>query len=356
MKKIALTFGILLIMSVTCFGVGIGMGLRSAAMGGAGIALANDTSAAYLNPAGLMSAPDGFISQAYFGTASNNMEEVFKALSSGDSFITDYFDKEVVGNATVTGGLGFGINKVGFAVIADGLFEFNKPKDSLNIDYTGALTETFPITIGTNYSLFMLPEVAFGMNIKPIAQQAVVTSITSSGATGTGSTDIALGSGFGIDVGAQTKITPWLTAGVVVRNLVSSINSDVTSTGLKVYYTGTVETTGEIKRTGNTSLPMEVGVGVASIIPATGTILAADMEMYGLNNTSYTDLHLGVEQKLLFNVLALRMGYYTYGPLSDSYYTIGAEINMGFELGISSANSVTDSTNNVIMFGFGSAI
>jgi hypothetical protein len=46
-----------LLLAVSCFAVGAGLGVRSMGMGGTGIATANDITAAYFNPAGLMYGP-----------------------------------------------------------------------------------------------------------------------------------------------------------------------------------------------------------------------------------------------------------------------------------------------------------
>jgi len=353
MKRTCFTLVIILLMSATCYAVGAGIGLRSIAMGGAGIALADDTSAAYFNPAGLMKAPD-WGTQAYLGGAQSNMAQIFEALSKGDKFITDFFDKDLMANANFGGGAGFIVSKVGFSMITEGLFEFDKPANSLNMRYGGSLTETFPLTIGSTFSTAMLPEVAFGVNIKPVLRQSVITSVVSSGATGIGTMEAGLASGFGFDVGAQAQITPWLTGGVVIRNLASSMNSDVTKQDITVYpITGTVESGAETKLKASSSLPTELGIGLAGIVPSTGTIIAGDLEYYSRNDTSYTDLHLGVEQKLLFNALALRLGYFTYGALSDAFITYGVELDLGFSLGFAAANSTKAVENSMAIVGFG---
>lgn len=354
MKTSVISIGILLVFSLCCYGVGPGIGLRSMAMGGTGIALANDASAAYFNPAGLMYGPENFSFDLFAGGAITNVQEVADALGSGSNFITDNFDKDLSANASVTTGLCFTARKIGFSLLADGFLLFDKPANSLNIDFSGTVNGYAPITVGSTFSTPLLPEVALGVNLKPTAHQSVVTSIKSSGVTGTGDQTMTSGSGFGFDVGMQTKILPILTIGAVVRNMSSSINAEVTKTSLTVDATGNVTESGETKSTKILSLPSEVGVGVAGIVPFTGTILTGDIENYYYNDEAFTDVHFGVEQKVLFNLLALRAGYFTYGPLSDNYFTYGVGLNLAaLNLNLAAANSIADMNNSMAMAGIG---
>jgi hypothetical protein len=110
----------------------------------------------------------------------------------------------------------------------------------------------------------------------------------------------------------------------------------------------------------------EVGVGVGVVIPLTGTLIAADIVNYSAPDTSdmdkfdpnelntYNDLHLGIEQGVLFNTVMLRMGYYNDGPSQDSYYTYGLGVYLGqLNIGVAAANSQNDMNNSLAMAQIG---
>ena len=97
------------------------------------------------------------------------------AASSGDKFITDYFDKDLSANARINAGTGLSVRNVGVNLLVDGSFSFEKPANALTFSYGGTLTESMPITLGSKYSIPFLAEFAYGFNIKPIMQQSIQT-------------------------------------------------------------------------------------------------------------------------------------------------------------------------------------
>jgi hypothetical protein len=136
----------------------------------------------------------------------------------------------------------------------------------------------------------------------------------------------------------------------VVRNLSASYTATTKSQGVTVAPDGTLTDVGSetSAKTTNTLAP-ETGIGVGVSIPLIGTLLAADAENYSVpGDKSYDDIHLGVEQGILANLLMLRIGYYTDGPAEDTFYTYGLGLNFGpASIGVAAANSAKDSANSM---------
>lgn len=359
MKK-TLFFALILLISVcgSCLAVGAGVGVRSMAMGGTGIAIANDITAAYFNPAGLMYGPENFECQAFGGGAMQGIAGIGEALSSGTDFISDNFEQDYDLAASLSGGLGFSIKKVGISAIADGFAKFKKPANNVNMNIYGNVNASLPLTLGSTFTTPGLPfaSMSVGVNLKAINEGIITTSVTSTGAMGIGTMSTTFGSGFGFDIGAAAKLTPLVSVGGVIRNLSASTSRLKTSKTIYVdIVTGDTTEDAETETKSSHTLPPEVGIGVGVLIPLTGTLIAYDMENYSAadpdhpNKTdSYTDTHIGVEQGMYFNILMLRGGYYTYGPTQDSFFTYGLGLNMGpLSLGFAAANSVKNSRDSI---------
>jgi hypothetical protein len=318
-------------------------------MGGTGIATANDISAAYFNPAGLMFGADNIDCQIFAGGTTGQLTELTNAATDTD-FFSNNFDTDLNINATANAMLGVSVRKVGVTLLAQGNGIFVHPANSLTSgSVLASATVMAPITLGSSFSTPGLPVagIAFGVNLKPI-QTFGGGVIVHSGA-GNSLQVSSTGSGFGFDIGMETKVTPFVTVGAVVRNLSSSVSIKTKTQHVTVAPDGTLTDVGaETSATTNDTLPPETGIGVGVSLPVTGTLIAVDAENYSIpDDKSYNDFHVGIEQPLL-GLLVCRAGYFTYGPTEDTYYTYGFGLNVGpANIGLAAANSTKDSNFSV---------
>jgi hypothetical protein len=370
MKKSIIFAFVLVISSSLCFAVGAGPSVRSMGMGGTGIATANDITAAYFNPAGLMFGPENFEAQLFGGGATNGLSSIANAISDSSNFVENNLADAFSGNASVAGGLGISVKKIGLSAIAIGNVNFNKPAFDITpplditkfkFSFSGQGELDVPLTLGSSISTPGLPiaQLAVGVNLKSISLDLFNTTVKA----GQGTSFVGQGAGFGFDIGAQAKVTPLIMVGAVVRNLSASVNMATQTSGVSLDSTGKLQTLSEVDDHKTITPAPQTGIGAGVIIPITGTLVAMDLENYSTydngsltKTTSYTDTHFGVEQGMFFNTVMLRAGYYTYGPTSDTFYTYGLGFNMGpASLGLAAANSVKDCVNSMCMAQMGVA-
>jgi len=371
-RTMFLAFVLLLVSAVGCFAIGTGVGVRAMGMGGTGIATANDITAAYFNPAGLMYGPENFELQIFAGGATQGLNEIIEMAGSTTNFLENTYANDLNVGGSLGLGLGTSVRKVGLGAFVNGAVNISHKANTLA--YSSYLTTmaSVPLTLGSTFSTPGLPiaSMSVGVNLKALAILNASANVSQTSlVTGEGSMSTSLGSGFGFDIGAQGKITPLITVGAVIRNLSASANvltkrNTITVNPDPSDPTKAVVTEVEQPDVKSTyTPPAEVGVGVGVVVPITGTLIAVDLENYSFpdeNNenksASYTDTHIGLEQGVLFNLVMLRAGYYTDGPSEDSYYTYGLGFNLGpVSLGVAAANSVKDSINSVACAQLGAA-
>jgi len=338
-----------LMFTVGCFAVGVGYGVRAMGMGGTGIATANDITAAYFNPAGLMYGPENFELQTFAGGTAGQIQALADAASDPD-YLSKHFDENLNLSANMNAGLGFSVRKVGISLLAKGSGSFVHPASSiLSGQVLAEAIAMAPLTLGSTFSTPGLPiaSMSVGVNLNSIQIYGGGVKVTG---LGTGTRYQSIGSGFGFDIGMQTKITPLISLGAVVRNLSASYTTKTKSQGVTVAADGTLTDVGaETEVKSSDTLAPETGIGVGFSLPIIGTLIAVDEENYSVaGDKSYTDTHIGLEQGLFFNAVMLRAGYFTDGPTEDTFYTYGLGLKMGpADIGFAAANSVNDSTNSL---------
>ena len=365
MKYIKITVPVLMalvlfLFSGSAFAVGTGFGMRAMGMGGTGIAIANDVvSAAYFNPAGIMYGPN-FEAQL---SAGGNPELITAA--GNKDFLSSNFDTDMnINNAAASAAFGLSFDKIGISALTNATGSLSHNGGSTLSGGANALAVAMvPLTFGTMLSSSpssseFSPSTAIGMNVKSVQLYGGSLNILLGGAV---QSQLA-GSGMGFDLGIQTKLTPMLSYGLVVRNIATSY------TATNKTQLGTIDGSGTFTASGletsskstNTIAP-EVGVGMGFGNINTGTLVAVDLENYsyadnGNANRSKTanDLHIGIEQGILFNLVMLRVGYFNYAPTDDTFYTYGVGMNMGpLSLGMAEANSQKDSTASSLLVQVG---
>lgn len=350
MKRTLLLVSVcLLALTVSCFAVGAGVGIRAMGMGGTGIATANDITAAYFNPAGLMYGPSNFETQLFAGGTGGQIQALSDAAADPD-YLAKHFDEDLNINANMNAGLGISADKIGISLLTQASGVFTHPASSISSGQIAAnAIAMVPLTLGSTFSTPGMPfaSMSVGVNLKSIQVFGGGVAIT---APGVGTRTQTTGTGFGFDIGMQTKLTPLISLGAVVRNISASYDVKTKSQAVTVGPDGKISDAGpETETKTSKTLAPETGVGVGVTIPITGTLLAADAENYSIpGDKSYDDFHLGVEQGFFLNMVMLRAGYYTDGPTEDTFYTYGLGFNMGpVSLGVAAANSTKDSINSV---------
>ncbi len=251
-----------------CFAIGAGVGTRSMGMGGTGIATATDITSAYFNPAGLQFGADNVQIQAFAGGDTQGLSDLVDAVSNGEDFITNNFDKDFNISANISGGFGFAFKKIGLSVLADGVANFQKAdfSKSLKFNVNGNVNGYIPLTLGSSFSTPGLPiaMLAVGVNLKSITVGSMYTNVIQTGpTTGEGTMSSTMGTGFGFDVGVAAKVTPLVTVGAVVRNLSASTAIKIKSTDITVEPDGTINDGAETDKTTTYTPPVETGIGVS---------------------------------------------------------------------------------------------
>ncbi|MFH1709738.1 MAG: hypothetical protein ABH860_01540 [bacterium] len=373
MKRSMLLVSVFVLMlTASCFAIGSGIGVRAMGMGGTGIATANDITAAYFNPAGLMYGPEYFELQIAAGYAPQGLTDIQDMASSTTNFIQDTYAKDLSLDTSFALGLGLSVRKIGLSGWGTGAVSMSHTANTFT--YSSYLTGLgyAPLTLGSTFATPGIPiaSMSVGVNLKAISVLNATASVAqTSPTTGAGSMTLSSGSGFGFDIGAQTKITPFINLGAVIRNLSASANILTKTTNVTVAPdpadpTKAVVTDGAETETKSTyTPPVEIGIGVGVVVPIIGTLIAVDLENYSLpenNNqnksTTYTDTHIGIEQGILADILKLRAGYYTYGPTSDAFYTCGLGLNLGpLSIGAAVANSTKDASDSLVSAQLGMA-
>jgi len=244
-----------------------------------------------------------------------------RALAMGGAFVG------VGDNATAVGwnpaGLGL-LNDTRLAGMSTNLFGL--PTD-LTHQYVGVVTTVANIGIGLAWERFAVggaydvTEQAFigtlGTNVLDIG--LVGANVKYYMAENTGNS----GSGFGFDLGLLVNIGDMFTVGVSATDL----------GGTRIAYEGDTDTITGLYR-----------AGVALSLVEDMLVLAADMDFIG---TDMGDGHVGLEFQVI-DELALRAGVVLIDNFGDSYFTVGAGINVA-GLYIDAAYILQESLGNTLV-------
>lgn len=345
MKKVLLAL-FLLSVSVSLVSAQLLVGGRSSAMGGAGVAMCKDISAAYYNPAGLMQSSATLDLKIAGYAAYSNYEKLQAALSKSSDpaqFILDNYANNLNFIGRLNGIVGISLGKIGLSVVPQLTATVSKDANSLagDVQATGFYDPT--LTLGTSYSFPFLPAALdVGINVKSISPLSVAITATLDPLDPTkssGNQDIANGSGMGYDVGLLTSFTvpmvSKLAVGAVMRNLSASYTLKTNRRMAYIDKTTNLVTLGAetVLPDQTVTLKSSTALGAYCTIPIIDLGLAADIEMANPD----TNLHFGVEYPLVMGILWLRAGMAS-GP-NLALTTYGAEIDLQvLKLAVSSCN------------------
>ena len=355
MKKIFTSLIVLIFLSQAAFAqIYAGVGARAAAMGGAGVAVVDDITSAYYNPAGLMRSNGHFEGLVGYGGAQQGLTDLINSISTaGDpvTYMQDNFDNEIDVSGAGSGIAGFAVNKIGVSLIPNLFLSANKPKSSAVGSLVAAGGGTLVITAGTTLPTSGLPftSIDIGANVKYVASgTGSYAGYVFPGPTVISTTEVSYGTGFGFDVGARADVTlpiTTLTIGVAWKDLLETINY-TNKIKTQSWTGGTPSTLFELpETTSSATIPSTFVVGAAGTVPGIDTLITGDMEMVG-GSGGTTNFRFGVEQPLALKFLVLRAGYASGEDLAMT--TLGAGFHFGMNIDLAYAIDNNDSKNNSI--------
>jgi hypothetical protein len=358
MKKISILFFTCLIslsVSTSSFAlVMVPAGVRSAGMGGCGVAISKGIVSSAYNPAGILEGGNfetrlggGVVSKGY-----SDMMELQGQLSDTSSVPESFFKNELDINSTAAGIVGISVAKVGLSVIPTAYVLASKAEMSSDTIFGGAADAAVALTFGQSYTTPFLPigTLGLGANIKLVTDMAGgFESVNTSGHS-----LASIGSGVGLDIGALGKVEipalTTLTVGAVIRDMFETINYTDKGVGYTVNIAdGSVtENAGtDVDETRSELMPTTIGLGASATVPAFGTLLTSDMIMISGRDGDST-MHFGFEQPLLLNVLFLRGGWATGKNPFGPYSTVGLGINLGVNIDLAYISDGKSSKDNAM--------
>lgn len=338
-KRVSVSLVVLALLVIAAPVSAFDLGARAMGMGGAYVALADDATAVYWNPAGLTQvkhvsvvpsvgfAGDGGKDLMVFLDAINNQEVPSEGvtINLGASGLAGLATKR------------FAVSYMPMATVSGGVTMPEPPADPLNLgdpDSVAAYTEyqrqleedgaylngqatlvnatVLSGAIPIAKAPFGLGELAVGANVKLLNGRGY--QIPTDTPILTGDTDWQgnmTAEGVGVDLGAQARFTKWLKGGLVVRNAYNSLkwkNNDGSDAGLDA-----------------PDPSYEAGVAIKAPIP--GMTIAADVERTtDTSGQAITRYKAGLEQSLL-GILTVRAGGYT-NPGGKTVYTGGFGVGL----------------------------
>jgi long-subunit fatty acid transport protein len=318
MKRISvltLAFVLIIIYATTAWGAAaVGYGTRAAGMGGAFTAVADDGSAPYWNPAGIVQIKYVTFTPSFGAEGTYDIANDLIDTSSGlPKFTNNSCD------IMVTGYLGITTRYVGLNAFVDvhGSVETVSNKAQYQgVGYAyGALTMAG--RIGEQW--------AVGLNVKAVQAKTTISTISQDGS---GYKSYADGDGMAYDIGMLYQLSEKTRLGFMGRNILGSV--DWKDGKEETYAAGGTLNPATTTYNPTEDIPKSYTLGIACN-PYESLTLAADVEMIdetGLNAVDQTRLHVGLEQTALWNIIAIRLGAFT-NKGEDTGYSAGFGTKLG---------------------------
>lgn len=324
MKKLSvLVLSVIVLSSFSVPVFALTPGVRSMGMGGCGIAVSKDLTSAYYNPAGIVK---GGALEARLGGGASSPDQLFQlfgVMSDPQKYFLDNQANAIDLGGSLAGIAGMSVGKVGFSIVPElPNIRVTKAAGTIEGVFNGAAKISGNITMGMPLAPSFLPiALDLGANLKYINVASAYYAPDITLMTGL-TPEVHTGNGFGLDVGALGEVDiPSLTklsVGVVMKDLFETIN-----------YTDKVN---NVETTRTETAPTTIGLGVAGVVPVTGTLLTTDMVNVAGSNTEST-MHFGVEQPMLGDILKGRAGWSTGLNPTTSIgvgFSLGANIDLAY--------------------------
>lgn len=337
MKKsvLAVTLGILLVVAMAVPVLAAPMiGTRAMSMGGATIAVVNDGTAPYWNPAGMSLHVFSFTGDTTIQTDLSALGNIWPAIQNFDfqNLTTDSMSQLIqqcassIGPDGLSGSgdsyLALTTRWVGLSAYGHGeAYVYNVAYDTTTGTGSGQAEITsigaVALTGALRFKHVPFGEwLAIGLNAKQVYVYNTSIAITGSGTDQIMTATTSNGEGYSFDAGLMLQATSLLRVGATVHNLGWNVQgqSDETVTNL----TTGVETPASTSAF-NYYQPVTLDLG-AAFLPFKSTTIAADVHGINLSDfksTSVMSVHLGAEQKL--GPFAVRLGAMT--PVQNPEFT-----------------------------------
>ncbi|NLG84222.1 MAG: hypothetical protein GX493_06380 [Firmicutes bacterium] len=311
---LVLSLAFLFVLGVTsgALAADLGPGARAMGMAGAYVAVADDGTAAYWNPAGIAQFKILAITPS-FGAGGDWTE---LQTSIGEEFPPNLGNTEL----QINGLLGALSRGVGVSVLfaAEAETSYTQTGDTTTSTGDVKVLGTGLVTMAHRFGDVF----ALGANLKGFYGKELSFSATKSTSAGSGHYDESLGNGYGFDVGALFHLGEFFRVGLNLENVYARINWEKTPYDYDPivgdWVKGTPTTTEE-------DLQTVAHLGLAVKPPLLGTLIAFQVDSpCGEGITAY---RIGLEYGLL--VMKLRAGAVFDADLAATNYTAG----LGFKLG-----------------------
>ena len=364
MKKLSVTFLVLVFVMVFSFNAAAYHTAKSYGMGGAYTGLADDATAMLYNPAGLTDS--GFVGlQLDFGIGASDTSKI-DALMEDINYLSEDFDAETAEEldtifaefpiVDIEGGFFAGGNFSSFGVGLNIDNKFNTEKVSADVINATNITNTSGILsisrkLDTSYDEIL--GLAYGVNIKTLKTNYINVELDKGNQTN--SIVNAEGSGVGLDAGVMVNVTKRVKMGASFNNLLApAYNLD----GKKEVYGfnegsqewDTEPTVSDFSEEYTPEKSYRLGASVD--VPVLNAIVLGDIESY--TESGETVVHLGFEKGLLFNGLSVRGGMYSSSD-NEPTYTLGMGLNLAafhFDAAVGSNDGFNDNINGALSLNF----
>jgi long-subunit fatty acid transport protein len=323
-----------------------GFGARAIGMGGAYTAVADDESAAYWNPAGVTQTKHfRFVLGAGYHGDLEKLQNASEDIS--DDQMPDRNDLNE--SYSLLALVGFTSKHLGLNVYSDTQLvtrqdaqnDISATMESYNyglLTVAGSPGKSNRLSIGVNFKAVYA---GYGeVSLPALPDDPTDPNFLTDAAAYTATTAYNTAEGTACDLGLLYQLTSKINLGFIARNLYSQVDED---NGTKTTYKLDYSDTHNLKLAKNSTsdytheikIPKTYVLGVA-YRPFKHTLLAADVERITNSSNDQTRLHVGLEQNALWNLLSLRLGYFTYNDGSDD--SSASTAGVGFNLWIINCN------------------
>lgn len=292
----------------------LGIGARAIGMGGAYVAVADDGTAAYWNPAAITQIKLVGITPSFAGAG--NWTELQLAIDD-----STYPPQIGNNNLQLNGMVGAVFKGIGLSLLLDA--ETQTFQDASGSNGSAAADLAGMVTLAREFGEVF----AVGVNLKGLGARRLVFDLPADPVINTPTYTQFEGYGYAMDLGAMFKVGKLVRLGAVVENWISNVSYERTDYS---FDPPTQTWSGTPGAPMSEALPKMLHVGMAVKPPLFGTLIAVQVDQQidssGLGAIPPT-YRLGVEQSLL--VLKLRAGAVLADDFAAECYTAGVGLKLG---------------------------
>lgn len=278
-----------------------GVGARALGMGDAYVAVADDETAVYWNPAGITDIQHFSVVPAV--TVSTDKWTDFK--DAADAIQKGQTPPPITNRqADVSALAGIVTSRFAVSELVTTATKLSLNGEDVALSGGGLTATVITVAVPFRTPFVDLGTIAVGANVKFIQAYSgdVAYNFTTKAFAGS---PMSQGSGLGFDLGVLARLSRLVQVGLTVRDAYTTV------AGIQ--------------------LPQQIDGGVAVKAPFVGTRFAASLQGYRPQSNTYDSIHVGAEQSLL-GLVNVRAGAYAnkeLGTLGSIWYTAGAGLSVG---------------------------